>query len=73
LNAEPAADAAFPGSFGAVALRQVCDGCPLPDGFLPANAGAAASAGTVTRTRISLLITRLLSSALERSTTLIRG
>jgi hypothetical protein len=46
LNAEPEAAAAFPGSFGAVELRHVCDGCPVPLGFEAAKAPAAASALT---------------------------
>jgi hypothetical protein len=46
LNAEPGAFAAFPGSFGAVELRHICDGCPVPFGFEAAKALAAASPQT---------------------------
>jgi hypothetical protein len=56
LNAEPGADAAFPGSLGAVLLRQVCDGWPVPEGFPAANAGAAASASTVAGKSINFFI-----------------
>ena len=50
------ADAAFPGSLGAVPLKQVCDGCPVPEGFPAPNAGAVASANTVTTKIIDFFI-----------------
>jgi hypothetical protein len=56
LNAEPRAAAAFPGSLGAVLLRQVCDGCPVPEGLPAPNAGAVASANTVTTKTINFFI-----------------
>jgi hypothetical protein len=44
LNADPGAPAAWPGSVGAVELRHVCDGCPVPLGLVAAGAEAAGSA-----------------------------
>jgi hypothetical protein len=45
-----------------VLLRQVCDGCPIPEGFADPNAGEAANAKTTAETPKSFLITLLLSS-----------
>src|SRR5436305_2442766 len=56
LNAGPGADAALPGSLGAVLLRQVCDGWPAPEGFPAPNAGAAASANTTAAKTINFFI-----------------
>jgi hypothetical protein len=51
LNAEPRAEAAFPGSFRAVELRQVWEGWPIPFGFLVATTVVN---GTNTKTKIAV-------------------
>src|SRR5437763_3595728 len=56
LNAEPGAEAAFPGSPGAAPLRHIWDGCPVPEGFPAPNAGPAASANTATAKTINFFI-----------------
>src|SRR5436305_12810268 len=62
LNAEPGADAACPGSLGALALRQLCDGWPVPEGLAAPNAGVLARANIVAAKAINLFIRHLLLS-----------
>jgi hypothetical protein len=69
LNAEPRAEAALPGSLGAVTLRHVCEGWPVPGGFVATLAAGAANAASATITTRMLLIAFLLISALKGETT----
>jgi hypothetical protein len=70
LNAEPRAAAARPGSFNAVELRQVCDGCPVPGGFAavaPVAAIKSADPNTHPTKSILILILVLLRSQAQIS------
>jgi hypothetical protein len=62
LNADPGADAACPGSFGAVALRHVCDGCPVVPGDMADAVATAVAAKEAATARIAMkrCITHLL-------------
>jgi len=56
LKAEPGADAACPGSLGAVELRHVCDGWPFPLGLDAASDGTAATAIATTKPRTAAIL-----------------
>jgi hypothetical protein len=61
LNADPEAPADCPGSLGAVELKHVCDGWPVPLGFGAADAVAAAEISIPARETVATSF-RMLSS-----------